>query len=119
MIDDFGIGYSSLNYLKRFPIAAIKVDRSFVRDLETSDDDAAITRAIIAMAHSLDLTVVAEGVETAQQLAMVRKFRCDQVQGFLFSHPVPASSVPPLLARKKPFPAVRSNGGSRKKAEGA
>jgi Amt family ammonium transporter len=110
MIDDFGIGYSSLNYLKRFPLRTIKVDQSFIHDVATSPDDAAITRAIVAMAHSLGLSVVAEGVETAAQLALVRKFRCDQAQGFLLSRPVPASAVPALLAKSHPFDAIRAGG---------
>ena len=118
MIDDFGIGYSSLNYLKRFPIRVIKVDQSFIHDVDTSADDAAITRAIVAMAHGLDLIVVAEGVETASQLSLVRRYRCDQAQGFLLSHPVPPSAVPALLASKHPFAALkfgRGNGHSKKK----
>jgi diguanylate cyclase (GGDEF)-like protein/PAS domain S-box-containing protein len=107
-IDDFGIGYSSLNYLRKLPIRAIKVDQSFVHDLATSSDDAAITQAIVAMAHSLGLLVVAEGVETSAQLALVRKFKCDQAQGFLLSRPVPASEVAALLASPRPFKALRS-----------
>ncbi len=89
-VDDFGTGYSSLAYLKQLPIDTLKIDRTFVRDIESDADDAAIIRAIIAMAHSLDLRVTAEGVETQGQLAALRKLRCDQFQGYFLSPAVPA-----------------------------
>ena len=88
-IDDFGTGYSSLSHLKRFPINTVKIDRSFIRDITTDPDDAAIVGAIITMSHNMELKVIAEGVETQQQLDFLRSLQCDEVQGFLFSPPVP------------------------------
>ncbi len=96
-IDDFGTGYSSLSYLKRFPVDCVKIDQTFIRDLSPGSEDAAITRAIIAMAHSLELKVVAEGVESHEQLNFLKTQRCDEVQGFLISKPVPAEAFAQLL----------------------
>jgi EAL domain-containing protein (putative c-di-GMP-specific phosphodiesterase class I) len=87
-IDDFGIGYSSLSYLKRFPIDSIKIDRSFVKDLPHNSDDAGIARAIIAMAQSLRLKTVAEGVENEAQLTFLAQHGCNEIQGFFFSQPL-------------------------------
>jgi EAL domain-containing protein (putative c-di-GMP-specific phosphodiesterase class I) len=96
-IDDFGTGSSSLRYLKRFPIDILKIDQTFVRDLTSDISDAAITEAMITMAHSLELKVIAEGVETGEQLAFLRSRRCDEIQGYLFSRPVPAEAFAKLL----------------------
>ncbi len=96
-IDDFGTGYSSMSLMKQFPIDTIKIDRSFVRDLENSTQDRAIAKAIINMGKALGLTVVAEGVETTEQDAFLRGHACDELQGYLFSKPVPAANVPSLL----------------------
>jgi len=87
-IDDFGTGYSSLSYLKHFPVHTLKVDRSFIRDVTADGDNAAITTAIIAMGGALNLRVVAEGVETPEQVAFLRRAGCDLVQGYLLGHPV-------------------------------
>ncbi|VXB61827.1 EAL domain-containing protein [Massilia sp. 9I] len=101
-IDDFGTGYSSLAYLKRFPVSRLKVDRAFVRDLGRDEDSAAIALSIVNLARGLKLQVVAEGVETEGQLAVLRAMACDEYQGFLFSEPLERDEVPALLAVKPP-----------------
>jgi diguanylate cyclase (GGDEF)-like protein/PAS domain S-box-containing protein len=96
-IDDFGVGYSSLTHLKRFPIDTLKVDRSFIRDLPQNSEDRAITEAIIAMGKSLKLTVVAEGVETLDQQTFLHDHACDEMQGYFFSKPIPSGQFAELL----------------------
>jgi diguanylate cyclase (GGDEF)-like protein/PAS domain S-box-containing protein len=99
-IDDFGTGYSSLSYLKQFPVSKLKIDRSFVRDVAVSADDAAITTAIISMAKSLNLKVIAEGVEDEAQMQFLRARNCDEIQGYYFSEPLPADKIAGRLRGK-------------------
>ena len=96
-IDDFGTGYSSLRYLHQFPISTLKIDRSFVHEIDANADGAAIAKAIIDLGHSLKLNVIAEGVETEEQLAFLKKHQCDEMQGFLFGLPAPAGKTTKLL----------------------
>ena len=103
-IDDFGTGYSSLAYLKRFPIDKLKIDIAFVRDIVTNPDDAAIALAIISMAHSLHMQVIAEGVETRAQMAYLRRNRCDEIQGFHFSRALPAAGLAALVRKNRAAP---------------
>jgi EAL domain-containing protein (putative c-di-GMP-specific phosphodiesterase class I) len=104
-IDDFGTGYSSLAYLRRFPIDKLKIDIAFIREVTSNPDDAAIVLAIIRMAHSLKLDVIAEGVETADQLAYLQHHGCDQVQGYYFSPPLPLLESEQMLCEAQRLPA--------------
>ncbi|MDQ1832195.1 EAL domain-containing protein [Massilia scottii] len=109
-VDDFGTGYSSLAYLRRFPIDKLKIDIAFIREVTSNPDDAAIVQAILGMAHSLKLHVIAEGVETAAQLAFLKRNRCDQVQGYFFSRPLALPELEALLLNERqmqlPAPAI-------------
>jgi EAL domain-containing protein (putative c-di-GMP-specific phosphodiesterase class I) len=104
-IDDFGTGYSSMNYLKRFDVRALKIDRSFINGLPQDSENAAITRAIIAMAHGLKMVVVAEGVETGEQLLLLEQYGCDMVQGYYLGHPSSAEDITGMLQAPLALPA--------------
>jgi len=107
-IDDFGTGYSSFAYLRRFPIDSLKIDIAFIRDITHSSDAAAIVLAIIRMSHILKLDTIAEGVETAEQVAYLRRHRCDFIQGYFFSRPLPLLEVEKLLRERKCLPKPKS-----------
>jgi EAL domain-containing protein (putative c-di-GMP-specific phosphodiesterase class I) len=103
-VDDFGTGYSSMSYLRRFPIDKLKIDGEFVKGMMSRGEDASIVRAMVSLAHSLNLKVVAEGVETKEQLQFLQLLRCDQYQGFLFSPALPADEFEVLLNRADTMP---------------
>jgi EAL domain-containing protein (putative c-di-GMP-specific phosphodiesterase class I) len=105
-VDDFGTGYSSLSYLRKFPVDALKIDQSFVRQISTAGDDTTIVKAVIGMARSLKLRVIAEGVETLEEVAFLRAYRCEEAQGYYFSRPVPAEQFAMLLRNGIPESAV-------------
>ncbi len=104
-LDDFGTGYSSLSYLKRFPIDQVKIDQSFVRDIGQNDNDLVLVKVIVSMAHGLGMKVIAEGVETEAQCEVMRTSRCDEIQGFFFSHPIAAPAIEALLREGRLLPA--------------
>ena len=112
-LDDFGTGYSNLSYLKRFPLDRLKVDQSFIRDVTNSPDDAAIVRAVISLGHSLGLDIVAEGVETEAQVEWLRRERCEQIQGYVFSRPVPAVAIRADAAKPQGLAVARGNRAGR------
>ncbi len=114
-IDDFGTGYSSLAYLKRFPIDKLKIDIAFVREVTSNPDDAAIVLAIISMAHSMKLLVIAEGVENDAQLAYLRRHGCDEMQGYYFSRPVPQDEFEQMLMKGKHLQAPGDDGNEEQK----
>lgn len=108
-LDDFGVGYSSLSYLGRLPVHALKIDRSFIRDLEKDPRSETTIKAIVALAHALDLRVVAEGIERAEQLEQVRRLGCDALQGFLLGRPMPAGDLEALLGRRASLDMIRQD----------
>jgi EAL domain-containing protein (putative c-di-GMP-specific phosphodiesterase class I) len=115
-VDDFGTGHSILTYLRDFPLNTLKIDRSFINGVGSEGKDAAITSAVIAMAHRLDLRVVAEGVETEDQLSFLTRHDCDECQGFLFSRPVPANEIAEILANEIRARRALKSGKSQLKA---
>ena len=112
-IDDFGTGYSSLSYLKDLPVTTVKIDRSFMKDITTDRRDKAVVSAIVAMAKTMEFNIIAEGVETEDQLAILRELNCDQVQGFLFSKPLPVEEFRKLLYANNPLEILAENVSSR------
>jgi EAL domain-containing protein (putative c-di-GMP-specific phosphodiesterase class I) len=105
-IDDFGTGYSSMAYVKKLVVDYLKIDRSFIRDMATNDDDRAIAETIILMARRLGIKVIAEGIETEEQKALLRAAGCQYGQGYLFSHPLPPEKFETLLQAQQPEPEI-------------
>jgi len=112
-IDDFGTGYSSFSYLKQFGVSKLKIDRMFIRDVSVNPDDAAITTAIISMAKSLHLKVIAEGVEDEAQMSFLRAHQCDEIQGYYFSKPLTVDDVADKLSCTSVQNALSANHGPR------
>jgi EAL domain-containing protein (putative c-di-GMP-specific phosphodiesterase class I) len=115
-VDDFGTGYSSFSYLKHFPLDTLKIDRAFIRDITSDPGDAAISTAIIALGHALGLTVTAEGVETAEHVALLRQQGCDHMQGYYFSRPVSAEAMAELLRDRTAGRPTRRSGARGERA---
>jgi EAL domain-containing protein (putative c-di-GMP-specific phosphodiesterase class I) len=107
-VDDFGTGYSSLTQLKRMPVQELKIDQSFIRDLDDASEDAVIVRSTIEMSHSLGLKVVAEGVELACSLRLLERWQCDTAQGYLISRPLPAEAFEAWLAQPLKAPVLKT-----------
>ena len=105
-LDDFGVGYSSLSYLQQFPLDTLKIDQSFIQKVDMNRGNAAITEAVIRLAQSLNLRVIAEGVERVEEREFLKQQRCDAIQGFLISHPVPESVFESFLTAQTPVPQV-------------
>jgi len=112
-LDDFGTGYSSLSYLLRFPVSTLKIDRSFVSSMHRDDSSRLLVEAVVLMAHHLGLHVVAEGVETMEQLEILRSIGCESAQGFLFSEPLPAAAATALLRGAEGAPILPPQGTDR------
>jgi EAL domain-containing protein (putative c-di-GMP-specific phosphodiesterase class I) len=112
-VDDFGTGYSNFNYLRRFQVSKLKIDRSFIQDVAVKPDDAAITTAIINMAKSLNLKVIAEGVENEAQMSFLRAHQCDEIQGYYFSKPLATDKVADKLRGNDPETLVRAQGSGK------
>ena len=108
-IDDFGVGYSSLNYIRRLPVDVLKIDKSFVDNIHTREEDVTLVSAVIAMAHAMNQTVVAEGVEDREQLRVLKQLGCDYVQGYYFSKPVTQDKISFLLEKSRAIALSQSN----------
>lgn len=109
MMDDFGIGFSSINSLKHLPFSTLKIDRSLISDIDTNPDASAIVKSIIDMAHTLKIKVIAEGVETPGQLELLRSYNCDYAQGYLFYCPMKAEEITSLLRQSKKYPSEKKS----------
>ena len=116
-VDDFGTGYSSMSYLRRFPIDKLKIDRGFINEVMSRPEDASIVRAIVSLAHSLNLKVVAEGVESTEQLEFLKTLGCDQYQGFHFSPALPAAQFEALVRSKRQAEAGASRARCREHSQ--
>jgi len=105
-LDDFGTGYSSLTYLKQLPLNSLKIDKSFIDNIATDPVDGSITKVVIELAQMLNLTVIAEGIESSNQLDFIKKYDCNKAQGYFFSEPIPAASFQDLLSKPEDYGCV-------------